>query len=132
MDTSLDLEKLREFQRLAAENGRTNVVIPIETFAAMCDRIADARPLDGKFSIVGNQIVKKSNNEAIPPDEPLFLLRARDRLAVPILRIYEQLSIVDRCNDYHFNALNGSIQIFEKFAKEHPNRMKQPSVTRGK
>lgn len=87
--------------------------------------------IDGKFSIDGDRIVKTSNGEPIPEDEPVFLLRARDRLAIPLLEIYNQLSIVDGCNDYHFAALNKSIAQFAQFARLNPGKMKQPSVTRG-
>jgi hypothetical protein len=87
--------------------------------------------IDSKFHIDGDRIVKTANGEAIPEDEPLFLMRARDRLAIPMLRIYEQLSRVDGCNDYHFDKLSRTIGEFEDFARTNPGRMKQPSVTRG-
>lgn len=87
--------------------------------------------LDGKFSLDGDRIFKTSNGEAIPDSEPVFLIRARDRLALPLLRIYEQLSQVDGCNDYHFEALERSIAEFSEFARLNPGKMKQPSVTRG-
>ncbi len=93
---------------------------------------AKTRRIDGKFHVEGSQIVKTSNGEVVPEDEPLFILRARDRLALPILKIYEQLSIVDGCNDYHFRALDESVKLFEQFRILNPERMKQPSVTRGK
>lgn len=87
--------------------------------------------IDGKFSIAGEMIVKTTSGEAIPEDEPLFLLRARDRLALPLLRVYEQLSLVDGCNTYHFAALLKTIAEFEEFTRLHGDRMKQPSITRG-
>ena len=43
------------------------------------------RKLDSKFHIEGDQIVKTSNGDPIPEDEPLFLIRARDYLALPLL-----------------------------------------------
>ena len=90
------------------------------------------RKLDSKFNIEADQIVKTSNGDVIPEDEPLFLLRARDRLAIPLLEIYNQLSKVDGCNDYHFAALDQTIARFAQFARLNPGRMKQPSVTRGR
>lgn len=87
---------------------------------------------DGKFHIAGGRIVKTSNGEPIPLDEPVFIMRARDALAVCALKHYRQLSVQDVCTDYHFEKLDGSIARFEQFAREHPERMKQPSVTRGK
>ena len=87
--------------------------------------------LDSKFSIDGERVVKTANREPIPDDEPLFLVRARDRLALPLLRMYLELSRADACNDYHFAKLNRTISDFAEFAKNHPERMKQPSITRG-
>jgi hypothetical protein len=89
------------------------------------------RKLDSKFSVDGDQIIKTSNGEAIPEDEPVMIFRGRDRLALPLIRIYEQLGIIDGCNDYHAELVGKQIAAFEKFAEEHPERMKQPSVTRG-
>lgn len=90
------------------------------------------RRIDGKFSVHDSQIVKRSNGEVLPEEEPLFLLRARDHLALPLLRIYEQLSKVDGCNDYHFTALQVALAEFEEFGAKYPERMKQPSITRGR
>lgn len=89
------------------------------------------RKIDEKFDTTGD-IVKRSNGEIIPEDEPLFLIRARDRLAIPALLAYKELSMKDGCNDYHFSHLDVDIAAFEKFKVEHPERMKQPSITRGK
>jgi len=89
------------------------------------------RKIDEKFSTTG-EIVKRSNGELVPEDEPLFLLRARDRLAVRMLLVYEALSKEDGCNDFHFEHLDKDIEAFKIFREEHPERMKQPSVTRGK
>lgn len=89
------------------------------------------KKLDGKFSIDGERIIKTSNGEAIPDDEPVFLLRARDHLAIALLNCYWIISAVDKCNDYHMKALGDTLREFDKFKAEHPERMKQPSITRG-
>ena len=89
------------------------------------------RKIDEKFSSTGD-IVKRSNGEVVPEDEPLFLIRARDRLAVKALLAYRVLSQEDGCIDYHFEHLDRDIEAFKKFREEHPERMKQPSITRGK
>lgn len=90
------------------------------------------RKIDGKFHIDGEQIVKTSNGDVVPEDEPLILFRARDHLALPMLLHYCQLSIRDGCNDFHLEGVNAVIAEFEKFSADHPERMKQPGVTRGK
>jgi hypothetical protein len=90
------------------------------------------RKISNRFSVDGDEIIKTSNGEAIPHDEPLLILRARDRLALPILRMYRELSIVDGCNDWFLGELLKTIADFEDFAAKYPERMKQPGVTRGK
>ena len=90
-----------------------------------------SRDLDGKFELRDDQIVKKSNGEPIPDDEPVFILRARDRLALRLLCEYRAMSERDGCNDYHFGILDKTIARFADFRVQHPERMKQPSVTRG-
>lgn len=87
------------------------------------------RQLDGKFSVDGDRIIKTSNGKEVPKDEPLFFLRARDRLAVEALHHYRVLSIHDGCNDYHIDGVNQAILRFERFAEQH--RTKQPGITRG-
>lgn len=77
-------------------------------------------------------VVKTSNNERIPDDEPVFLFRGRDRLAVPVLLYYRDLAIQDGCNDYMLNRVNTDLVAFEEFKERFPERMKQPGVTRGK
>jgi hypothetical protein len=91
------------------------------------------RLIDQKFAVSTDGIIfKVSNGEAVPAEEPLFLLRARDRLALPMLLKYREMSQADGCNDYHFSKLDADIAMFKQFQSDHPERMKQPSVTRGK
>ena len=77
------------------------------------------------------RIVKTSNGEAIPDDEPLYLLRARDRLVLPLLNKLQELCREDGCTSYQLEANADAIADFAKFAWEHPERMKQPGITRG-
>jgi hypothetical protein len=90
------------------------------------------RRLDGKFSIDGDEIIKTSNGEKIPHDEPTFLIRGRDWLALKGLRAYRQISIQDQCNDFHIGGIDDAIEAFEEFARAYPERMKQPGITRGR
>lgn len=90
------------------------------------------RIICSKFHVEGDKIVKTTNGEPIPDDEPIFLIRGRDRLAVALLEHYVELSQKDGCNDWHFDLLKGEIDKFMKFRKDFPERMKQPSVTRGR
>jgi hypothetical protein len=89
------------------------------------------RQVDSKFSIHQDEIVKTSNGEPIPHDEPVMIFRGRDRLALPLIRIYRELGFIDGCNDYHNTLIDKQIAAFEEFRAKHPERMKQPSITRG-
>jgi hypothetical protein len=92
------------------------------------------RKIDGKFSmkygVSGGQIVNTVSGEVIPEDEPLFLLRGRDHNALYAINAYRDACERDGCNELH---MAGSQQVREKFcqfAAEHPERMKQPGITR--
>lgn len=89
------------------------------------------RKIDGKFHIENNQIVKTSNGDIIPEDEPLFLLRARDHLALQLLEFYNILSLNDSCTDYHLKGIQEALKQFKAFKEKFPERMKQPGITRG-
>lgn len=94
------------------------------------------RKIDGKFSIrvsdpdVAVEIVNPAGIP-IPEDEPLFLLRARDRLALAAIQYYYTLSLADSATDYHIDGVSRAAEAFSRFASEHPERMKQPGITRG-
>ena len=90
------------------------------------------RQIDPKYRIVFDEIVKVSNGEEIPHDEPLILFRAKDRLAVSMLHKYLSLCIDDGCTPEHLNGVVERIAAFARFASEHPERMKQPGCTRDK
>jgi len=89
------------------------------------------RVVDGKFSIHEDEIIKTSNGEKIPHDEPVIIFRARDYLALHALRAYRAIGIADNCNDYHLNGIDERIARFEEFKKNNPEKMKQPGITRG-
>lgn len=89
------------------------------------------RKLDNKFHIEGEQIIKTSNGQPIPEDEPLFLIRGRDYLALPLLEHYRRLSEQDDCTEYHLEGLSKRIEEFRRFATANPQVMKQPGITRG-
>ncbi len=88
------------------------------------------RQIDPKYKIDGDEIVNASG-VAIPLDEPLILFRGRDRNALQMLREYRRLCVIDNCNDFHLAGIDNRIAAFEKFTLEHPERMKQPGITRG-
>lgn len=86
-------------------------------------------PIDGKFEVRDGRIVNKVSGEPIPDDEPRFLLRARDHHAYQTLMHYLALCEED-CNSLHLEGTKQTIRKFIDFTNAHPERMKQPGVTK--
>ncbi len=60
----------------------------------------------------------------IPDDEPIMIFRARDKHAAHTIRDY-----LGRCRDEkHASVVYERIKDFEQFAKDHPDRMKEPDT----
>ena len=77
-----------------------------------------------KYKIENGKLVKKSTGVPIPEDEPLFVLRAKDKNALPTLMGYLAL-----CNDLrHREEVFKSIQDFKDFATDNPETMKEPTI----
>ena len=68
--------------------------------------------------------MNRSSGEPIPDEEPLFIFRAKDRIAVRILRAY--FSAID--DPEHARAVAARLEDFKRFAREHPERMKDPDT----
>lgn len=90
------------------------------------------RHVNSMFHIENERLIKTSNNEPVPEDEPIVILRGRDRLALPALLHYRTLAKQDGCTDWFMERLDPPIEEFIKFREEHWDRMKQPGVTKGK
>jgi hypothetical protein len=77
------------------------------------------------------RIVKTTNGQPIPDNEPTVLFRGRDWLAVPLLLHYREMCVRDGCNDFQLKQVDELIDRFRKFAEDNPSTMKQPGITRG-
>ena len=87
--------------------------------------------------ILSIEVVKTSNGQPIPLNEPLVLIRARDLFAIPLLLCYRALVQVawypdEEAKKEHLESNDRSIRSFEEFANLHPDKMKLPNITRGK
>jgi hypothetical protein len=69
-------------------------------------------------------LVNRQSGEPIPADEPIFILRARDRHAVTVLVEYSHMVI----DTTHAKAVSLRAQQFADWAKAHPERMKEPDT----
>lgn len=81
---------------------------------------------DRKFKFEDGRFVNRVSGEPIPDDEPVIIFRARDRKALDVLRYYRSI-----CEDeHHRRAVTDRIDEFEAYEREHPERLKEPGITR--
>jgi hypothetical protein len=107
-------ESVREFARAV-------LALASEARAAPSPGLPTAQ--EPKYTVNGSHIVNRASGEAIPHDEPVFIFRARDKLAVRAL-----LDYAARCTGEHFSAVRKRVKHFRAFASWHPERMKQPDT----
>ena len=81
---------------------------------------------DKKYAFVEGQLVNRVSGEPIPADEPIIIFRARDVHALDVLRYY-QVIVSD---PHHVHAVQDRINEFQAFSDEHPERMKEPGISR--
>ena len=77
-----------------------------------------------KYGIRGGRIVNRRSGVPIPNDEPIFIFRAKDRLAVRTLTAY--FSAIE--DPAHARAVAARLEDFKRFAREHPERMTDPDT----
>ena len=80
-----------------------------------------------KYRAEAGRIINRASGEAIPDDEPVFILRARDATAVATLLHYYQGHRLCQ-NDQHADAVLQRLRDFQQFQREHPERMKYPDT----
>lgn len=76
-------------------------------------------------------IVKSTNDDPIPDDEPRILFRGRDRLALTMLYYYRDLCVMDECTPYQLESIDKMIKEFKDWI-DISLTMKQPGSTLGK
>jgi len=84
---------------------------------------------DPKYAILGEgRICNAATGEPIPADEPIMILRAKDRMAYMALDRYYRLALA-RCDGAHCESVAERMQAFQRFSDDHPDRMKIPDTT---
>lgn len=78
--------------------------------------------------IIEGQVVNRQSGHQIPDDEPVFLVRGRDILACALLEAYKEMAAEENCTAEHLDAIDHRIDQFEKFAQDHPERMRTPDT----
>ncbi len=89
-------------------------------------------PFCDKFVVHMGAICKKQALEPIPPEEPVFVVRARDKFALRLLNLHLALCADDNATTWQLESVKRSIRAFEFFKHTYPERMKQPGITQGK
>jgi hypothetical protein len=95
---------------LIDENTKKEVLLPTGTFLSL---------------------LKMSNGEIIPEEEPIWVLRGHDKFALNILRRYISLCEIDNCSEIQMIGMHDVYARFERFYENYPKRMKQPGITKG-
>lgn len=84
------------------------------------------RPQEPKYAIgERGRIVNRRTGRAIPDDEPVFILRAQDKLALQTLLAYRSAVGAEGLNP---DSIGERILAFSAFAERNPDRMKLPNV----
>lgn len=78
-----------------------------------------------KYTVDGDSIVNRASCQSIPADEPVFIMRARDKFAAGAIYNYA----LDCPPGPHREAVLKRFDDFSSFAKQHPARMKTPDTT---
>lgn len=77
-----------------------------------------------KYKIENGKLVNRQSGEQIPDDEPVMIFRAKDRHAKHGIAFY-----LGHCSDLmHKQAVTQRLIQFEKWANDHPERMKEPGT----
>lgn len=76
-----------------------------------------------KYKILNGQLVKRNGEKPIPENEPLFILRAKDRKALPALVAYN--IILDNLDQKA--EVTKSVNDFRKFQENNPEKMQEPT-----
>lgn len=67
-----------------------------------------------------------SREKGIPKDEPVFLLRAQDKLFVPILVIYRMMAKMAGCSAEMLQTISAHIELAKFYNIKHP--VKTPDI----
>ncbi len=75
------------------------------------------------FEIIENRLVSKTHDEAVPENEPIFVLRARDSKALGTIRCYQSLFTPTSRN---WKIIQKILEDFSEFRQKFPEEMKKP------
>lgn len=79
---------------------------------------------DPKYEAWNGRIINRKTRQQIPDDEPIFILRAKDAVAITALLAYEHACT----NAEHRQAVTHRIYDFKRFQRAHPEEVKEPDT----
>lgn len=79
-----------------------------------------------RYDVALGQFVNRMSGEPIPKDEPIVIFRARDNHILSVLKPY-LFAVQDA---HHKAAVNDRIEEVVAYRQAHPERLKEPGVTR--
>jgi len=79
-----------------------------------------------KYEARDGRIYNRASGEPIPDDEPVFVLRARDKHAIQALVAYSAAVVHGPFE--HWDAVQDRVNDFSRFEQRHPERMKSPDT----
>jgi hypothetical protein len=79
-----------------------------------------------RYTTDGNFLYDRATGEKIPPDEPIEILRARNRISVKLLEYWHSI-VGDAAS---ISAVAHALTRFRMFARDNPTRMRLPDTTR--
>ena len=75
-----------------------------------------------KYEAVDGRLVNRVTGQAIPEDEPVFIFRAKDKMAAGAMAVYRGVLPFGE----HRSNVDKVIEAFREFAENKPERMKNP------
>jgi hypothetical protein len=80
---------------------------------------------DGKYGQVTTE------RKDIPADEPVIVIRAKDKLAAIVIGMYADLCMVAGLSDEHQGAVAATTRRFLDWQEAHPGQVKLPDTQPG-
>ena len=87
------------------------------------------RKLEGKLMNIWepkDPKTRKILKDAAKNDIPIFILTAKDSMAIKALRKYMYIYMKNDCNMYMLTSINQRIEEFKQFKTDHPEMMELP------
>ena len=71
-------------------------------------------------------VTTREPHDPLGDDEPAFVLRGRDKLAADAILGYAAACREAGCPEEHLTQVHEAVSRFDRFAEQHPDRMKLP------